>query len=776
MSHPGVSLTGTRPDFRWLLRMGLAVAGCLLALAWLWAGRAWYPSDGTVVALESNAGAHAVVVVQTAAGAGNPLRPGDVVTAVDGRPLAVGSLDRDALQVGDVLVYRVVRGGEGIEVPVALMHRPFWDLTAQHWLAWPYLLLLVLLPSFVVARRPRDPAAVTLYLVTVLQIVGYAADWYGTQAIDVATGRLWVTVVAQVANGLLWGCLLHFATSFPQPWPVLRRRPGLIALAYGLPFVAYGVWLAAVLPGTTGLHRTSQLLAVPAAAARLYPVLTIAALAVSYALTRDPVERRRIRLVSAGMAALVACYLLLGPVPEMLLGRPLVDYQYVALLAVPAQLLAAAAVLRYRLWDIQIILRRSLVYGLVTLTLIVTYLGVAALIGRFLDASLSPAVVVFALVVALSFSAARTGLRRVVSRLVFGEREDPYEVLRQLGRRLESASSAEAVLNQLVSTLVRTLRLSHAAIEVPGLSLPSASHGLAGMTARSIDLVHEGERIGRLVLDPGADREPFGPSDRRLLEGLAQQVSATAHSLLLAARLRRSLEERVTALEDERRRLRREIHDSLGPTIASASIRLDVGRLLLRDDPDAAERVFADLAEVNRSLVGDIRRLVDGLRPTILDSLGLEAALRELAARLGGTLRTSLQCAVGPEPLPAAVEVAAYRIVSEALTNVVRHAGARACDIRVWRDGELHIEVRDDGRGLSPDYRPGMGLTSIRERCAELGGQVEIVPSSPQGTVIRCRLPVGSTVASWLPAGRASSTSDVPVHGAGTPVLSHRDS
>jgi signal transduction histidine kinase len=295
---------------------------------------------------------------------------------------------------------------------------------------------------------------------------------------------------------------------------------------------------------------------------------------------------------------------------------------------------------------------------------------------------------------------------------------------------------------------VRTLRLTHAAIEVPGLELSSTSHGTAGSTATAIDLLHEDERIGRLVLDPGPDREPFGASDRRLLEGLAQQVSVTAHSLLLAARLRRSLESTVTVLEDERRRLRREIHDGLGPTIASTSIRLDVGRLLMRTDPDAAERVFADLARVNRSLVGDIRRLVDGLRPTILDSLGLEAALRELIAGLGGHLRTSLRCDLGVTALPAAVEVAAYRIVSESLTNVVRHAAARTCDIRVRLDQGLEIEVCDDGRGMPTGVRPGMGLTSIRERCAELGGRLEIRAGDPQGTVVRCHLPVAAVAAS----------------------------
>jgi two-component system NarL family sensor kinase len=348
-------------------------------------------------------------------------------------------------------------------------------------------------------------------------------------------------------------------------------------------------------------------------------------------------------------------------------------------------------------------------------------------------------------VVALSFSAARTALRRLVSRLVYGEREDPYEVLRQLGRRLRSAGSAEVVLNQLVATLVRILRLSHAAVEVPGLNLVSSGDGRPGPTPTSIDLVHDGERIGRLVLDPGPDREPFGTSDRRLLEGLAQQVSATAHGLLLAARLQRSLEGTVTMLEEERRRMRREIHDGLGPTIASASMRLELGRSLIHTDPDATERILAELAEIHRSVVQDIRQLVDGLRPIILDHLGLDAAVREMVSGLGGGVRTNLHCALGTERLPAAVEVAAYRIVSEALTNVVRHAGASVCHVRIWLDGDVHVEVRDNGRGLPPNYRPGMGLTSMRERCAELGGTASITPNVPIGTQVICRLPIAAS-------------------------------
>jgi len=744
MADTGTPPTGPRAERARAVRMVVALTGCLLALGWLWAARAGHPSDGSVVSTASHAWHPGAVEVADAVGAGHPLRAGDLVTAVDGRPLSTVAPDGQAPRIGDEVVYDVIRDGSRISVPVTLTDYPFWTLVAHHAAALPYVGMAMLLGSLLIARRPRDPAAIALYSLGVLQFIGYSSSlWYGTQVIDVATGRLWVTTVAEVANCLVWACMLLFAASFPRPWPVLRRRPWLVACAFAVPFLAYAGAVAVMLPGSAGLRRSWLLVSVSVPAAALFPVLVLAALVVSYVLTRDPIERHRMRLISYGVAGLATGYLLLGRIPELTTGRPLVSWDYFTLMYVPVQLLQGATILRYRLWDIQIILRRSLMYGLVTAGLVLVYLGAAAGISASLDTQLHPVPVLIALVMALSFSAARTTLRRVVSRLVYGEREDPYEVLRQLGQRLGSAESAEVVLNQLVATLVRTLRLSHAAVEMPGLDLVSSGHGRPGPTPTSIDLVHDGERIGRLVLDPGPDREQFGTSDRRLLEGLAQQVSATAHSLLLAARLQRSLEGKVTTLEEERRRMRREIHDGLGPTIASASMRLELSRSLLRTDPGATDRILAELAEIHRSVIRDIRRLVDGLRPIILDHLGLDAAVREMVASMGGGVRTNLDCALGNlDRLPAAVEVAAYRIVSEALTNVVRHAGASVCDVRIWRDGDIHVEVRDNGRGLPPDYRPGMGLTSIRERCAELGGTAAITTHAPAGTQVICRLPI----------------------------------
>ncbi len=751
--------TGKRVVPTWVLRMAVALAGCLLALSWLWAARAGHPSDGTVISTASHAWHSDGVVIAEAVGPGRALRAGDRVTAVDGRPLDTAARSGPQPRIGDVVNYDVIRDGAPVRVSVALTRYPFWQLVAAHAATLPYVGLVMLVACLVVARRPRDPAAIALYGSAVLQFVGYgSSQWYGTQAIDVVTGRLWVTGVAEVANCLVWSCVLLFVASFPRPWPVLRRHRWLVPAAFALPFLGYAGALLVGLPGRDGPPRAELLVSVSAPAAAFMPVLILVAVVVSYLLARDPVARHRMRLISYGLVWLAAGYLLLGRIPEVVTGHPLLSWEYFTLFCVPAQLLHAAAILRYRLWDIQVILRRSLLYALVTVGLIVVYLGAAAAIGASLDARLHPVPVLFALVVALSFAAAHTTLRRVVSRLIYGDREDPYEVLRQLGRRLRSAEPAEVVLNQVVATLVRMLRLSHAAVEVPGLRLVPSGHGRPGPTPTSIDLIHDGERIGRLVLDPGPDREPFGAADRRLLEGLAQQVSATAHGLLLAARLQRSLEGTVTMLEEERRRMRREIHDGLGPTIASASMRLELGRALIRTDPDAAERILADLADIHRSVVQDIRLLVDGLRPTILDHLGLAAALRELVAGLGGGVRTTFECALGSDRLPATVEVAAYRIVAEALTNVVRHSAASTCEVCIRLDGDVHIVVRDNGCGLAPDHRPGMGLTSIRERCAELGGSASITSDAPTGTRVACRLPLPGSA----PAGSGSGARSGP--------------
>jgi signal transduction histidine kinase len=202
----------------------------------------------------------------------------------------------------------------------------------------------------------------------------------------------------------------------------------------------------------------------------------------------------------------------------------------------------------------------------------------------------------------------------------------------------------------------------------------------------------------------------------------------------------------VAAREEERRRLRRDLHDGLGPSLASLAMRLEAASDLIDDDPAQASNLVSRLSDQAREGIGEVRRLVDGLRPPALDQLGLVSALRHRAAEHGSAgagVPWSVEADDDIEPLPAAVEVAAYRIVVEAVTNVQRHSGADRCVVRLAREGgDLCIEVCDTGSGLAPDRRPGVGLSSMRERAEELGGSFEAGDRPGGGTVVQARLPL----------------------------------
>lgn len=232
-----------------------------------------------------------------------------------------------------------------------------------------------------------------------------------------------------------------------------------------------------------------------------------------------------------------------------------------------------------------------------------------------------------------------------------------------------------------------------------------------------------------------------------MLEDLARQVGVAAHSVRLTAELQLARQRLVTAREEERRRLRRDLHDGLGPTLAGIGLEIEAARNLLTQDLPGAHNLLAKLAGRTQEATADIRRLVYGLRPPALDELGLIGALREHAARLAGRpdgLYVSVDASAELGSLPAAVEVAAYRIVLEALTNAQRHSGASAVSMRLERKNDtLEMEVKDDGKGLEPGYREGVGLASIRERAAELGGACSLAPcASGKGTRLQAVLPI----------------------------------
>jgi signal transduction histidine kinase len=299
----------------------------------------------------------------------------------------------------------------------------------------------------------------------------------------------------------------------------------------------------------------------------------------------------------------------------------------------------------------------------------------------------------------------------------------------------------------MVKTIADSLRLPYAALELrlgDGWR-PAAAYGESPPEIVAFPLTFQGETVGRLLVGTRALGERLSPDDERLLADLARQAGPATHAVALRRALDASRAGLVTAREEERRRLRRDLHDGLGPTLAGLTLGLDTARVRSAGHPELQELLGRLKAETQRA-VTDVRRIVYGLRPPALDELGLAGSLREEVGRLqfeAPALTVTLDAPDdGLADLPAAVEVACYRIVTEALTNVTRHAQATRCSVRIRLDHGLDVDVCDDGVGLPQGWRAGVGITSMRERVTELGGALVIEPGIPHGTRINARLPL----------------------------------
>ena len=450
--------------------------------------------------------------------------------------------------------------------------------------------------------------------------------------------------------------------------------------------------------------------------------------------------RAQMKWLTYAIVATLALYLLEKLYP------PAVPITVVELAAIPVAV--GIAVLHYRLYDIDHLINRTLVYAALTAIVAGIYVLLVGFVTRSFQMRDSSLVAPLATgIVAVLFQPLRERLQRTVNRLLYGQRDEPYAVLSRLGLRLEETLAPEAVLSAIVETVASALKLPYVGIalqDAEGLVLATAQ-GTAVPDPIRLPLVYQREAVGELLLAPRSGSDDFTPADRRLLDDLARQAGVAVQAVQLTAALKRSRERLVSARDEERRRLRRDLHDGLGPMLASLTLKLDAARTLLTRDPAATDRLLVDLKGQAKSAVTDIRRLVYALRPPALDDLGLRSALREQAMAYDQEgLRVTVEVPEHLPPLPAAVEVAAYRIAQEAITNVARHASARSCVVRLSLSqvvDALCLEIRDDGQGISSDRRAGVGLTSMRERAEELGGSCDIDAPSTGGTRVRAFLP-----------------------------------
>ncbi|HLZ26560.1 MAG TPA: sensor histidine kinase [Chloroflexota bacterium] len=411
------------------------------------------------------------------------------------------------------------------------------------------------------------------------------------------------------------------------------------------------------------------------------------------------------------------------------------------------------AMLRHRLYDIDLLINRTIVYGALIAAIVGIYVLVVGYVGLLFQARGDFASLVAAGLAAVLFQPLRSRLQVGVNRLLYGRRDEPYGVLSLLGRRLETVLESDALMSAIVETVRDALRVPYVALGVrsPDGERIAAASGTPAPVALQVALPYQSESIGSLLVAARRPGESLSAADQQLLEDVARQAGAAVHAVALTAELQRARERLVAAREEERRRLRRDLHDGLGPRLASLGLQLAALRNTLGQQPALEARVGA-VKEQMQEAVEDVRRLVDGLRPPALDELGLIGALQQHAAwyaEQSSGVQVLVEAPDGLPALPAAVEVAAYRIVSEALTNCVRHAHARTCTVQLRAcqpdlDSVLELEIIDDGSGLQPNRRMGTGLVSMRERAEELGGTCTVTARPQGGTRVLARLPIAA--------------------------------
>ncbi|WP_079908576.1 sensor histidine kinase [Paenibacillus sp. 32352] len=491
----------------------------------------------------------------------------------------------------------------------------------------------------------------------------------------------------------------------------------------------------------------------------------------------SPSQRQQTKWVVYGLAIGIAGFVVMSVLfqPSLNDGTAL-TYVYLnailnfILLAIPVTL--TMAVLRHRLWDIDPLVNRTLVYAALSVSVAAIYIFSVYYLSRLFETKDNLFISLIATaVVAVVFAPLKEKLQRLINRMMKGRHDDPYAVLLELGNQLIQPLAPEAMLTAVASTIKASLCLPYAgiAIGVGGQDTLAASVGNPVHEVLPFAIIHRGEQLGTLYLSSRSPGEAFSSEDNKFLDVLLRQagpivenVNMTLGMKLLAKDLQESREKLVLAREEERRQIRKNLHDDLAPRLAALALNAATAEKYVEKQPAVAIEMLADLRQVIRSTVDEIRTLVHDLRPPSLDELGLIGALQErireltkparLLADEQGAAALIIRLIEPPElpDLPAAVEVAAYRIVTESLVNVIKHSRATACTVKlnVSDAQQLLVDVTDNGAGLHPSYtqlipgKGGIGLVSIRERAAELGGHCSIERLEQGGTRVLAILPI----------------------------------
>ncbi len=734
------------------------------------------------------------------------LRPWDRVIQVNGQHWSEMSRLVQEAGIGTTLVYTVERGDQSLLIPVPTMEfKP--DILLRFLPGWfLYALLCISAGVFVYIRNPtgRLNRYLLIYLLLWATVMGAGWDyWLAQYKWSAYMIQPWIAVTTVAGWIFFWSFPADRARKeFLARWPLIPGFVCLAALAMVLFSMLFFVASRLDQPEWWQLYTLATswvaflIFAGGSFLNKCFPPLQIA-----LRKGTPPLVRQQAWALFAGISVGGVGFVLLIWMPFSVHFPPAADLQLIAPLIVALYPLSIGyAVLRYQLFDIRVVIRKGLVYSLLTALLTATFLVLSLFIGSLFQTATGQQSFVVAippaLLVAFLFQPARSRIQTFVDRAFFRREYEVRQTLTSFSRGLSTLRGRDQVVRLVLDTVTETLgadsadlwlsegeayrptrtgeikplpcdkglvawlaRERRALLLLPGDRSPQAQDLRRIKAALAVPLV-TGEKVsGILTLGEKRSGVSYSQDDLDMLTTLAHSAAlalenARLHEERLAI-LREQLAQVTAAQEEERQRIARELHDGVGPALASLNIRLRTARKLIERDRDAAAGEIEELAELAQSNIQDIRRLIYDLRPAALDQLGLVPAVREYVARYQKEhdVRVTLSLPAGSGRLPAPLETTLFRIVQEALTNVAKHAQARRVEIALtFDDNRVGLCIADDGQGFdsqAPRSSTHLGLWSMRERVEQLGGQFEVASAPGQGTTVKIQIPMPAETIAW---------------------------
>jgi signal transduction histidine kinase len=627
--------------------------------------------------------------------------------------------------------------------------------------------------AIVASRRPGNAVGWVMIGGPLFGILGAASETYANRALIVAPGSLpggaeaswmaqwpWVPMLAMLP-------LLLQLVPHGRPLSTRWRWVLYVTIAQSA-FHALGFMALWPLRGVEFLRRVNeqglpdQLPAITQAAVATFPVFGLvviagmASLVLRFVRSRGD-ERQQLKWIAlgAGIMALET----VGWFAADAIGIE-VNWIWDTLTVIPVPVAIAVAILKYRLYDIDLVINKAVVYGAMAAFITAVYVAIVVGIGQAVGSpeNLGLSILATALV-AVAFQPVRERVKGLANRLVYGKRATPYEVLSEFSGGMAHAVATDELLPRMARIVAEGTGAAQADVwlrvgsdvvreaswpeqdQAPKEVIPvtEVEETAVGGADRAVPVRHQGEFLGVISVKKSAG-EGVTAADEKLLEDLASQAGLVLRNVRLIEELKTSRQRLVTAQDEERRRLERDLHDGAQQRLVAIAVALRLVRGMADPETDRAlgKRIDQASEELSRAL-NELREFARGIHPTILTERGLGPALESLAER--STVPATVDASFDGR-LPASVEATAYFVVSEALANVGKHSKATAVTIRAWiENGELRVDVADDGIGGADPSR-GSGLRGLADRVAAVDGTLDVESPPGAGTRLKVRIPV----------------------------------